>query len=192
MAACADAGLLVLTCGRQHEVVRWIPPLDVSAAEVSEAVEIFAETLGVDRPRLSGEPGPSPAACAGHATSAREDQALGEASQIRVPAPAPADVGDQRCLAVLGQELHHVVKAEATIASLADAIEGQLTAVTKTLHRVDMQVQHLGDLGRSEHRSQFIDGHRCHVVVASVLRVSRRSGSLGCSGVGSGPLRGRL
>jgi 4-aminobutyrate aminotransferase len=45
MAACADAGLLVLTCGRQHEVVRWIPPLDVSGAEVSEAVEIFAETL---------------------------------------------------------------------------------------------------------------------------------------------------
>jgi 4-aminobutyrate aminotransferase len=44
-AACADAGLLVLTCGRQHEVVRWIPPLDVSAAEISEAVEIFGETL---------------------------------------------------------------------------------------------------------------------------------------------------
>jgi 4-aminobutyrate aminotransferase len=46
MAACADAGLLVLTCGRQHEVIRWIPPLDVSAAEISEAVEIFGETLG--------------------------------------------------------------------------------------------------------------------------------------------------
>jgi 4-aminobutyrate aminotransferase-like enzyme len=45
MAACADAGLLVLTCGRQHEVVRWIPPLDVSAAEIAEAVEIFGETL---------------------------------------------------------------------------------------------------------------------------------------------------
>ena len=45
-AACADAGLLVLTCGRQHEVVRWIPPLDVTAAEVSEAVEIFGEALG--------------------------------------------------------------------------------------------------------------------------------------------------
>ena len=45
MAACADAGLLVLTCGRSHEVVRWIPPLDVSAAEISEAVEIFGETL---------------------------------------------------------------------------------------------------------------------------------------------------
>jgi 4-aminobutyrate aminotransferase len=46
MAACADAGLLILTCGRQHEVVRWIPPLDVSAAEIAEAVEIFGETLG--------------------------------------------------------------------------------------------------------------------------------------------------
>jgi 4-aminobutyrate aminotransferase len=46
MAACADAGLLVLTCGRQHEVVRWIPPLDVSAAEIAEAVEIFGEALG--------------------------------------------------------------------------------------------------------------------------------------------------
>ena len=45
IAACADAGLLVLTCGRKHEVVRWIPPLDVSAAEISEAVEIFGETL---------------------------------------------------------------------------------------------------------------------------------------------------
>jgi 4-aminobutyrate aminotransferase len=45
MAACAEAGLLVLTCGRQHEVVRWIPALDVSAAEVIEAVEIFGETL---------------------------------------------------------------------------------------------------------------------------------------------------
>lgn len=45
MAACADAGLLVLTCGRYHEVVRWIPPLDASAAEISEAVEIFGEAL---------------------------------------------------------------------------------------------------------------------------------------------------
>jgi 4-aminobutyrate aminotransferase len=49
-AAAADAGLLVLTCGRQHEVVRWIPPLDVTAAEISEAVEIFGETLaGIPR-----------------------------------------------------------------------------------------------------------------------------------------------
>jgi 4-aminobutyrate aminotransferase len=45
MAACADAGLLVLTCGAQHEVMRWIPPLDVTAAEIAEGVEIFGETL---------------------------------------------------------------------------------------------------------------------------------------------------
>jgi 4-aminobutyrate aminotransferase len=45
MSACADAGLLVLTCGRQHEVIRWIPPLDVDAAEIAEAVEIFGDTL---------------------------------------------------------------------------------------------------------------------------------------------------
>jgi 4-aminobutyrate aminotransferase len=43
--ACVDAGLLVLTCGRQHEVIRWIPPLDVTSAEISEAVEIFGDTL---------------------------------------------------------------------------------------------------------------------------------------------------
>jgi 4-aminobutyrate aminotransferase len=50
MAASADAGLLVLTCGRQHEVVRWIPPLDVTAAEIAEAVEIFGESLaGIPR-----------------------------------------------------------------------------------------------------------------------------------------------
>jgi len=46
MAACADAGLLILTCGSQHETVRWIPPLDVTAAEIAEAVEIFGEALG--------------------------------------------------------------------------------------------------------------------------------------------------
>jgi 4-aminobutyrate aminotransferase len=45
MAASADGGLLVLTSGRVHEVVRWIPPLDVSAAEIAEAVEIFGEAL---------------------------------------------------------------------------------------------------------------------------------------------------
>ena len=45
MAACADAGLLVLLCGRQHQVVRWIPPLNVTAAEIAEGVEIFGESL---------------------------------------------------------------------------------------------------------------------------------------------------
>lgn len=41
----ADLGLLVLTCGPAHEVVRWIPPLDVSATEIAEALEIFGEAL---------------------------------------------------------------------------------------------------------------------------------------------------
>ena len=45
MAASADAGLLVLLCGREHQVVRWIPPLNVTAAEIAEAVEIFGESL---------------------------------------------------------------------------------------------------------------------------------------------------
>jgi 4-aminobutyrate aminotransferase len=46
MATCADNGLLVLLCGREHQVVRWIPPLNVTGAEIGEAVEIFGESLG--------------------------------------------------------------------------------------------------------------------------------------------------
>jgi 4-aminobutyrate aminotransferase len=50
MDACADAGLLVLTCGHSHQVVRWIPPINVTAAEIAEGVEIFGETLaGIPR-----------------------------------------------------------------------------------------------------------------------------------------------
>ena len=45
MAACADNGLLVLSCGPLHETIRWIPPIDVTAAEIAEAVEVFGETL---------------------------------------------------------------------------------------------------------------------------------------------------
>jgi len=45
MAGCADAGLLVLTCGRDHNVIRLIPPLDVSSDEVGEALGIFYRTL---------------------------------------------------------------------------------------------------------------------------------------------------
>lgn len=44
--ACAESGLLVLSCGRFHEVVRWLPPIDVTAAEIAEAVEIFGDSLG--------------------------------------------------------------------------------------------------------------------------------------------------
>jgi 4-aminobutyrate aminotransferase len=45
IARAADLGLLVLTCGAAGNVIRWIPPIDVTAAEISEAVEIFGETL---------------------------------------------------------------------------------------------------------------------------------------------------
>ena len=45
VARCAELGLLVLSCGLAHQVVRWIAPIDVTAAEASEAVEIFGEAL---------------------------------------------------------------------------------------------------------------------------------------------------
>ncbi len=46
VAHCADDGLLVLSCGRAHQVIRWIPPIDVSAAEIDEALAIFWGALG--------------------------------------------------------------------------------------------------------------------------------------------------
>jgi len=45
IAKAADLGLLLLTCGPAGNVIRWIPPIDASSAEISEAIEIFAETL---------------------------------------------------------------------------------------------------------------------------------------------------
>ena len=42
---CADLGLLVLTCGPDHNIVRWLAPLDVSAAEIDEGVDIFDRAL---------------------------------------------------------------------------------------------------------------------------------------------------
>ena len=45
MAACADRGLLVLTCGPAHQVVRWIPPIDVTGGEILEGLEIFGDAL---------------------------------------------------------------------------------------------------------------------------------------------------
>jgi 4-aminobutyrate aminotransferase len=40
-----EAGLLVLTCGPSHQVVRWIPPLDVTVPEIEEALRIFEGAL---------------------------------------------------------------------------------------------------------------------------------------------------
>jgi len=45
MDGCADAGLLVLLAGGSHDVVRWLPPLDVTAAEIGEALAIFEGVL---------------------------------------------------------------------------------------------------------------------------------------------------
>ncbi len=44
---CADLGLLILSCGVEHNIIRWIPPLDVSSSEVQEALGIFTEALGM-------------------------------------------------------------------------------------------------------------------------------------------------
>jgi len=45
IARAADLGLLVLTCGSTGQVIRWIPPIDATSAEISEAIEIFGEAL---------------------------------------------------------------------------------------------------------------------------------------------------
>jgi 4-aminobutyrate aminotransferase len=42
---CADEGLLILSCGTEHNVIRWIPPIDVTSAEVDEALGIFRKVL---------------------------------------------------------------------------------------------------------------------------------------------------
>jgi 4-aminobutyrate aminotransferase len=43
--ACADQGLLVLNCGTHHNVVRFLPPIDVTADEISTGLELFAAAL---------------------------------------------------------------------------------------------------------------------------------------------------
>jgi 4-aminobutyrate aminotransferase len=44
-ARAAEAGLLLLSCGIHHQVIRWIPPLDVTVPEVEEALRIFEGAL---------------------------------------------------------------------------------------------------------------------------------------------------
>lgn len=45
--ACLDRHLLLLTCGTDGNVIRWIPPLVVTAAQIDEALGVFAEALAV-------------------------------------------------------------------------------------------------------------------------------------------------
>lgn len=44
---CAEEGLLLLSCGTHGNVVRWIPPLVVSAEEIDQGLAIFADALRV-------------------------------------------------------------------------------------------------------------------------------------------------
>jgi 4-aminobutyrate aminotransferase len=45
MGACLEDGLLLLSCGHDHNVIRWIAPLDVTAEEVDEALGIVRGAL---------------------------------------------------------------------------------------------------------------------------------------------------
>ena len=40
--ACADQGLLVLNCGTHHNVIRFLPPIDVTTEEIATGVDLFA------------------------------------------------------------------------------------------------------------------------------------------------------
>jgi 4-aminobutyrate aminotransferase len=40
-----ESGLMLLTCGTYDNVIRWIPPLVVTEAEIAEALTIFAAAL---------------------------------------------------------------------------------------------------------------------------------------------------
>ena len=43
--SCEEAGLLLLTCGTYDNVIRWIPPLIVTEAQIHDALDIFAGAL---------------------------------------------------------------------------------------------------------------------------------------------------
>ena len=43
--ACAEQGLLILNCGTHHNVIRFLPPIDVAADEITRGLELFAAAL---------------------------------------------------------------------------------------------------------------------------------------------------
>jgi 4-aminobutyrate aminotransferase len=43
--ACIQRNLLLLTCGSYENVIRWIPPLVVNAAQIDEALTVFEDAL---------------------------------------------------------------------------------------------------------------------------------------------------
>lgn len=42
---CFNRGLLLLDCGREDHVIRFLPPLNVSESELNEALTIFEQSL---------------------------------------------------------------------------------------------------------------------------------------------------
>ena len=47
--ACLAENLLLLTCGTYGNVIRWIPPLVVTAEEIDEALDIFGRAVAALR-----------------------------------------------------------------------------------------------------------------------------------------------
>lgn len=47
--ACEDHGLLLLRCGPQRQVVRWLPPLIITRAQIDDALAIFGKALEATR-----------------------------------------------------------------------------------------------------------------------------------------------
>jgi len=43
--ACAELGLLVLNCGTHHNVVRFLPPIDVTSEEIGRGLDMFRSAL---------------------------------------------------------------------------------------------------------------------------------------------------
>jgi 4-aminobutyrate aminotransferase-like enzyme len=46
---CIAKGLLLLSCGTYKNVIRWIPPLVVTEAEIDAGLRVFEEALSSNR-----------------------------------------------------------------------------------------------------------------------------------------------
>jgi hypothetical protein len=79
--------------------------------------------------------------------------------------PSPVGCRTAPRLLVSGQEAQYVVQAEAAIAALAHPIERELAPVTESLYGVHVEMEHVGNLARCEHRSDLAQRHRRHVVL---------------------------
>jgi 4-aminobutyrate aminotransferase len=62
--ACMGERLLLLTCGTFENVIRWIPPLVVSDAQIDDALAVFARALAATGVSGSGAHAAAPAAAA--------------------------------------------------------------------------------------------------------------------------------